>query len=157
MRAAAALVWVLCAAAPLAAQDAAPAAVPVDPTKLGVSLARIQKGLRLASAAEQSSATPLHLEFQVQVFGQAPAIDVLKGVDLLNGSVPGTAPSHRDVIDFLTPQIFRTPGLPVSALAGWAIGQLSKRSRRSECEDEIAQYRAMVMRGMNVAAPRCTQ
>ena len=156
MRAAAALVLVWCTAAPLAAQDA-PATAPIDPTKLGVSLARIQKGLRIASAAEQVSTTPLHLEFQVQVFGQAPAINVLHGIDLLNGAVPGTAPSHREVIDFLTPQIFRTPALPISALAGWAIQQLSKRSQRSDCEAEIAQYRAMVMQGMNVSAPRCSQ
>ena len=93
----------------------------------------------------------------MQVFGQAPKIDVLKGVDLLNGAVPGSAPSHREVIDFLTPQIFRTPALPISALAGWAVQQLSKRSAKSSCEAEIAEYRAMVMQGMNISAPRCTQ
>jgi len=157
MRAATALLLVLCAAVTLAAQDADPAAAPIDPTKLGVSLTRIQKGLRLASAAEHSSSTPLHLEFQVQVFGQAPKIDVLKGIDLFNGAVPGSAPSHREVIEFLTPPIFRTPALPISTLAGWAIQQLSKRSARSNCEAEIAEYRAMMMQGMNISAPRCAQ
>ena len=47
--------------------------------------------------------------------------------------------------------------MPVSALAFWAANQIWQKSKKSACEEEIANYRAMVMQGMNVAAPRCTQ
>ena len=147
---------------PAWAQDAAPAAPDdsqVDATKLGVSLARIQKGLRLTESREKEkqSGTALRLVFQVQVYGTAPKIEVLKGLDLFNGQVPGSAPTHRQFLDHVTPQIYRTPGLPLSALAGWAATQWWQKSRKSKCEDEIEAYRAMLMQGISVAAPRCTQ
>ena len=82
---------------------------PIDVTKLGVSLKRIQRGLFIAESREKQGGDAMHLEFNVQVYGQAPKIEVLKGIDLFNGAVPGTAPSHRQVIEFLTPQIYRTP------------------------------------------------
>jgi hypothetical protein len=40
---------------------------------------------------------------------------------------------------------------------GWAAQQLVNKSRKSECEAELANYRALLMQGVNVAAPRCTQ
>lgn len=147
---------------PAGAQDAAPAAPDdsqVDATKLGVSLARIQRGLRLTESREKEkqAGTALRLVFQVQVYGTAPKIEVLKGLDLFNGQVPGSAPTHRQFLDHVTPQIYRTPGLPLSALAGWAATQWWQKSRKSKCEDEIEAYRAMLMQGVSVAAPRCTQ
>ena len=107
-------------ASPAWAQDAPPAAAPtpdIDVTKLGVSLSRIQKGLFIAEAREKQGGDAMHLEFNVQVYGRSPKIEVLKGVDLFNGPVPGSAPSHGQMIEYWTPQIYRTPGLPISALA----------------------------------------
>ena len=64
----------------------------IDATKLGVSLARIQKGLRTAEAKDKSNPDGLRLEFNVQVYGTAPRIDVIPdGEDLVFGQVPGTA------------------------------------------------------------------
>jgi len=148
-------------AAPGWAQDA-PAAetkadTPIDPTKLGVSLSRIQRGLFVASERDKNNPDGMRLEFNVQVYGMAPKIEVLKGVDLFNGAVPGTAPSHGQMIEFWTPPIYRTPGLPISAIAFWAANQIWQKSKKTRCEEEIANYRAMVMQGINVAAPRCTQ
>ena len=144
------------------AQEAKPAPaadIPIDATKLGVSLANIQKGLRLSEsrAKEQQSGTALRLEFQVQVFGMAPKIEVLKGLDLFNGAVPGSAPTHRQFTDFVTPVIYRTPVMPLSAFAGWAAVQMYQKGKRAQCEDEIRAYRELLMQGVNVAAPRCTQ
>jgi hypothetical protein len=146
-------------AAPALAQEAPPAQGPddIDATKMGVSLARIQKGLRIAESTEERSTSPLRLSFQIQVYGQAPKIDVLKDVDLLSGAVPGTPPTHREVIEFLTPAIYRQPALPFSALMGWAAQALANHSRKANCEAELANYRALLMQGVNVAAPRCTQ
>lgn len=162
MRGLATLMLVLAVTSPARAQDtsSAPAADPqpaIDATKLGVSLSRIQKGLRIAESKEKDMRDGLRLEFQIQVYGRAPRIEVLKDVDLVNGAVPGTAPTHRDIIDFLTPQIYRTPGLPISALAMWATQHLWEKSKKARCEEEIANYRGLLMQGVNVAAPRCTQ
>lgn len=135
---------------------AEPAAI--DATKLGVSLARIQKGLATAEAREQSNPDGLRLEFNVQVYGMAPRIDVIPdGVDLRYGPVPGTAPSHPQFLEFVTPQIYRQPTVPISAFAMWAAQWLSDKSKKTRCEEEIANYRALIMQGVNVSAPRCTQ
>jgi hypothetical protein len=129
----------------------------IDAGKMGVDLARIQKGLRVAESREKMTADGLRLDFSVQVYGQAPKIDVLSGIDLFNGGVPGSAPSHRQMIEFWTPQIYRSPTMPVSALAFWAAKHFWDKTKKSQCEEEIANYRALVMQGVNVAAPRCTQ
>jgi hypothetical protein len=129
----------------------------IDPTKLGVSLKKIQRGLFVEAARDKERRDGLHLEFNVQVYGMAPKIEVLKGIDLSNGQVPGTAPSHDQMIEYWTPQIYRTPALPVSALAYWVGQHMWEKSKKSRCEEEIANYRAMIMQGMNVSAPRCTQ
>lgn len=149
-------------ASPVLAQDQPkPTTTPedetIDATKLGVSLSKIQKGLFIAAAREKNKDDGIHLEFNVQVYGQAPKIEVLKGVDLFNGPVPGTAPSHGQMIEYWTPQIYRTPGLPISALAYWVGQHMWEKSKKSRCEEEIANYRAMLMQGINVSAPRCTQ
>ena len=161
MRCAALLVVALCLAGPVWAQDtggppAPPGDQTIDATKLGVSLSRIKKGLRTAARDEQSG-SPLRLEFQVQVYGTAPRIDVLGGADLLYGDAPGSAPTHRQIIEFVTPVIYRTPVMPLSALGGWVVSHLWERSKKADCEAGIAGYRALVMQGVNVSAPRCSQ
>ncbi len=156
---------VLSLSSPAWAQDAEPgspsqADSQIDATKLGVSLERIRRGLRVTESREkqqQQAGAALRLEFQVQVYGMAPKIEVLKGVDLFNGPVPGSAPTHRQFIDFVTPQIYRTPAMPLSALAGWAAVQLFQKSKKARCEEAIEGYRALLMQGVSVAAPRCTQ
>ena len=61
------------------------------------------------------------------------------------------------MIEFWTPPIYRSPTMPVSALAFWAANEIWKKSKKSQCEDEIKTYRELIMQGVNVAAPRCTQ
>ena len=162
MRALGAVLIVLGLAQPAWCQDPAPPPPPpaanseLDASKLGVSLSRIQRGLFIAEAREKQS-DGYRLQFNVQVYGMAPKIEVLKGIDLFNGGVPGSSPTHRQMIDFVTPQIYRTPTMPVSSLAFWAASQMWKKTKKQACEEEIATYRSMVMQGMNVAAPRCTQ
>ena len=152
-------------ALPAAAQqpEPAPAAVPVleepviDATKLGVSLSRIAVGLKTAESKQQTNPGGLRLEYMVQVYGLAPKIRLFDGVDLVGGTVPGSAPTHNQVIDHLTPKSFSAPALPVSALAFWAADWIFRQSKKSQCEQEIENYRALIMQGVNVSAPRCTQ
>lgn len=164
MRGLALLALLLTWSSPAGAQGAdpvpaVPAGTQIDATKLGVSLERIQRGLRLTESREKEkqAGSALRLEFQVQVYGMAPRIEVLKGVDLFNGPVPGSAPSHRQFIEYVTPQIYRTPVMPISALAGWAAMQLWQKGKKARCEEEIEAYRALLMQGVSVSAPRCTQ
>jgi hypothetical protein len=128
----------------------------VDASKMGVSLSRIRRELRQAEVREQRGNNPLSLEYHVEVFGTAPRIDLLKEYPLI-GPTPYGAPTHREVIDFLTPEEFRSPAIPFSSLAVWGIQQLWNRNKKQRCEAELAEYKSLVMQGVNVAAPRCTQ
>ena len=163
MRAVAVLALIGGLAAPAWAQDPQPATPAVaetpliDATKLGVSLSRIQKGLRTAETRQKTNPEGLRLEFNVQVFGTAPRIEFLKDVDLIYGAVPGTAPTHREFVEMVTPPIYRTPVVPISAFAVWAAQWMADKSKKARCEEEIANYRALVMQGLSVSAPRCTQ
>jgi hypothetical protein len=164
MRGLALFVLIVGLATPCFAQEPGPPPAPIpvpepaiDATKLGVSLTRIQRGLFIAESREKQSGDAMRLEFNVQVYGKAPRIEVLNGVDLSNGGVPGSAPSHRQMIDFVTPVIYRTPVMPVSALAFWAAQHFWEKGKKTRCEEEIANYRALVMQGVSVAAPRCSQ
>lgn len=128
----------------------------IDATKLGVSLDRIRRELRQADSAEDAGDGPLKLAFTVEVYGTAPKIDLLRDFPL-TGPVPYGAPTHREVLEFLTPQEFRSPVIPFSAVAYWAAQQLWNKSKKARCEEELAEYKRLVMQGVAVAAPRCTQ
>lgn len=130
----------------------------IDPSKLGVSMSRIQQGLRMSESRQEASGSPLRLEYQIQVFGTAPRIDVLGDFDIGVGApLSYGAPTHNDFVNQWTPQAYRSPPVPFSSLAGWALFQLVKRADKSKCEREIEEYRALVMQGVPAAAPRCTQ
>jgi hypothetical protein len=133
------------------------AAAPVDASKLGVSLSRIKRELAQAEeAASKPDDERLKFSFSVQVVGQAPKIDFLEGFPV-SGAVPYGSPTHQEVLDVLTPKYFRQPVMPFSAIAVWAAQQMWQKSKKSRCEQELAEYKALVMQGVAVAAPRCTQ
>ena len=131
-------------------------AVPVDASKLGVSLDRIRRELRQAEARPQEPGT-INLRYHVEVFGQAPRLDFFKDFPLDVGPVPYGGPTHREFLEFVTPQQFRSPTVPIYGLAVWAAQKLHERSKKSRCEREIEDYRVLVMQGVAVAAPRCAQ
>jgi hypothetical protein len=144
--------------APAANGEQTSSAEAVDASRLGVSLDRIRKGLRVTEVRELRTDSPLRLEYQVQVFGTAPLIDAIGDFDIgASAPIPYGAPTHADFLRQLTPQAYRSPRIPVSSLAGWALFQVATRSAKAKCEQELAEYRALVMQGVSVAAPRCTQ
>jgi hypothetical protein len=57
----------------------------------------------------------------------------------------------------VTPQAYRSPVIPVSALTYWAAQKLWMKTKKERCEEEIAAYKKLVMSGVAVAAPRCSQ
>ena len=129
----------------------------IDVSKMGVSLDRIRRELTPASR-ESVSTDGLKLDIRVDVFGLAPSIELIpKDFSLTYGPVPHSAPTHREHIEFVTPQEFRAPAVPIYGLAIWAAQKLAERSKKAQCEQEIADYRATVMQGIAIVAPRCSQ
>src|SRR5688572_10979629 len=123
MKALALLALTIGLAAPASAQDPLSAPV-IDVTRLGVDLSRIKEGLRMAETSEQQAGEGFRLNVNVQVFGVAPKIHILTEADLYNGHVPGTAPTHRQLFDQVTPQIYRQPGVDFFGLAIMAVQHL---------------------------------
>ena len=94
----------------------------------------------------------------MSTFGLAPPLDFIPDdFSLTLGPVPNSAPTHREHIEHVTPMQYRSPVFPIYGLAVWAAQKLAERSKKQRCEDEIAIYRAQVMQGIAIAAPRCTQ
>lgn len=141
-----------------AAQPADSAQPPaVDGSRLGVSLDRIRRELAQAQAADAAPDDGrIKFSFSVEVVGSAPKIDLLQGFSL-KGGVPYGSPTHQEVLDVITPREFRSPAVPFSAIAFWAARQLYEKSKKTRCEEELAEYKRLVMAGVAVAAPRCTQ
>ena len=126
----------------------------VDATKMGVDLSRIRRGL--TETATDESDDPLRLRFRVEVVGVAPKIDFLENFKA-DGPVPYGPPTHNEVLDVLTPKEFRSPIVPFSSLAFLAAQKLADYGKKRRCEAEIDEYRRLVMQGVAIAAPRCTQ
>jgi hypothetical protein len=130
---------------------------PVDASRMGVSFDRIKRELAQAQAADAvPDDSRLKFSFTVEVVGSAPKIDLLEGFSL-RGGVPYGSPTHNEVLDVITPRYFRTGSVPFSAIAFWAAQQLAEKSKKTRCEEELAEYKKLVMAGVAVAAPRCTQ
>lgn len=130
----------------------------VDVTKLGVSIDRIRTELKRIESRETISTENGRLNVRVDVWGLSPPIVFIPDdFSLTFGPVPHSAPTHREHIEHVTPQAFRSPAVPIYSLAVWAAQKLAEKSKKARCEEEIAVYRALVLQGVAVAAPRCTQ
>jgi hypothetical protein len=90
----------------------------VDARKLGVDVSRIQRQLRQAQVREQRDG--LNLRYTVEVYGQAPKIELFTEKDnLKNGPAPYGGPTHREMMAITTPQEFRAPAADLSSLVRW--------------------------------------
>ena len=103
----------------------APATSGVDANQLGLNLARIQRGLQ--RSAEQQEYDGLNLRFYVNVYAPAPPIRLFTPLDnLLYGPAPYGGPTHREMMDVMTPQEFRAPAADFSGLARWFANKAKK-------------------------------
>src|SRR5512137_2051230 len=82
---------------------------------LGMSFERIKRKLRILPPS--TAKTPLKLEYYVEVQGLMPALPIFRPGELTSGPVPYGAPTHRDMMDHVTPEAFKSPTIPVSAIA----------------------------------------
>ena len=101
----------------------------MDASKLGVSMSRIQRGLRLSEAREQSSEYAVQARVSDPGLRNGAASRHLEGLRLGPGApLSYGAPTHNEFLNHWTPQAYRSPPADFGALAGWALFQLAKRS-----------------------------
>ena len=100
------------------ASEVAASTPSVDVERLPVDLERIRKGLR--EYEENVQLDGLNLKYQIRIYGTAPPLDFFgEEANLETGPVPYGAPTHRELINQVTPQEFRAPFADFSALIRW--------------------------------------
>jgi hypothetical protein len=97
----------------------------VDVSRLPVDLERIHRELQQSATREERDG--LNLRYYVNVTTQAPPL-VIFGPDdnLVHGPVPYGGPTHKDMLEQMTPKEFRAPAADFSALLRWLAERASK-------------------------------
>lgn len=108
-----------------AAQGASAQQTSVDVKRLPIDLTKVTRELRQSAATENR--TGLNIRYRVDVYGQAPRIELFTKQDnLAYGPAPYGAPTHRDMIEHVTPQEYRAPYADIGNLIRW----LSEKSKK---------------------------
>jgi hypothetical protein len=103
----------------------APAAAQANAEQYGLNLARIQRGLR--RSAERQDYDGLNLRYYVNVYAPAPPIRLFTREDNLSfGPAPYGGPTHREMMQVITPQEFRAPVADFSGIARWLANRAKK-------------------------------
>jgi hypothetical protein len=98
----------------------------VDVKLLPISLHRIQRELQQSASTESHEG--LRLRYQIDVYGRAPAIELFTKADnLRSGPVPYGAPTHKEMLNMMTPQEFRTPVMDFSSFMRWLADRANKK------------------------------
>ena len=93
----------------------------VDVSLLPLNLDRIQRELRRSASEERPGLT---LRYIIEVYGQAPPVVIFGPEDnLVNGPVPYGAPTHKEMLEQMTPKEYRAPVADFSALLRWFAGK----------------------------------
>ena len=97
----------------------------VDVSRLPIDLERIHRELRASATREEREG--LNLRYYVSVNTQAPPLVIFGPQDnLVHGPVPYGGPTHKDMLDQMTPQEFKSPPADFSALLRW----LAERAKK---------------------------
>ena len=84
-------------------------ATTIDVSRLPISLQNIEKRFRQGQIREEHHG--LNLRYFVDVFAKAPNIVLFTKEDNLQcGLVPGSTPTHRDMLEQMTPREYRNHG-----------------------------------------------
>ena len=115
---------VLSFAAAAAAQERPARDVDVD--RLPIDMSKIQRELQRQADTEQREG--LNLRYNLHVYGVAPRLQLFaEDEDLTTGPVPWGAPTHREMIEHVTPQEFRAPFADFGALFRWLADRQKKK------------------------------
>jgi hypothetical protein len=98
----------------------------VDVKRLPLDLTKVTRQLRQTASTESHNG--LHIRYSVDVYGQAPRIELFTKQDnLATGPVPYGAPTHRDMINQVTPIEYRAPIMDFSSLVRWLTDRANKK------------------------------
>jgi hypothetical protein len=98
----------------------------VDVSRLPVDVQRIHRELRQHATREEREG--LNLRYFVDVFGQAPPIVIFGPEDNLSlGPVPYGGPTHKEMLQQMTPMEFRSQPADISALVRWLAERAKKK------------------------------
>lgn len=87
----------------------------MDVRRLPLNLGRIGRQLRQSEVREERNG--LNLRYTVDVYGQAPRIEIITPqTNVLTGAVPGSAPTHNEMLQMMTPPEFRQGGVIFGSL-----------------------------------------
>jgi hypothetical protein len=107
------------------AAPAATATAGIDVSRLPISLSNIEKKFRQTTIREERDG--LNLRYFVDVYAKAPNIVLFTKEDnLLTGPVPYGGPTHREMLDMITPKEYRAPAADLGALMRWLSGNKQK-------------------------------
>ena len=102
------------------------AADPIDVNRLPIDRQRIHRALQQSTIREERQG--LNLRYTVDVYAPAPPIVIFTREDnLTNGPVPYGAPTHRQMVEQMTPQEYRAPAADLNALVRWLIDRAQKK------------------------------
>jgi hypothetical protein len=109
-----------------APREVAPNSAGLDVSRLPLNLSKLNQSLRRSQEREERLG--LNLRYSIQVYGSAPRIQWFDPArdNLFTGAVPHTAPSHQDMIQFWTPQEFRSPAMDLNSLGRWLTDKTTK-------------------------------
>lgn len=99
--------------------DAQSAVEMADTSALPVSLERIKRRMAETDPTEEGRRGLLDLNFYVDVYARAPAIELLRNFDLDSETVSYGAPTHREMLEAATPREWRPRAISTGNLFGW--------------------------------------
>lgn len=101
----------------------------VDVSKLPIDLDRIGRHLRQTTVREERDG--INLRYVIDVFGEAPRLELFAPEpNLMSGPAPYGAPTHRQIIEQITPQEHRAPAADFGALFRWLGEKASDKSNK---------------------------
>ena len=96
----------------------------LDVSRLPLDLHRIERQLRQSSEREDHEG--LRLRYFVEVYGKAPKIELFAPGESVTGPAPWGAPTHKEMLQIVTPKEFRAPIMDFSALMRWLQDKVAK-------------------------------
>ena len=99
--------------------DALSAVETVDASRLPVSLERIKRRMAAAEPTREGRRGLLDLNFYVDVYARAPAIELLRDFDPDSENVSYGSPTHREMLEAATPREWRPRAISTGNLFGW--------------------------------------
>jgi hypothetical protein len=98
----------------------------VDVSRLPIDIRRIERSLKETTIREERDG--LNLRYFVDVYAKAPAIVLITPEDnVLYGPAPYGAPTHREMLQMMTPREFRASGMMLGSGVGVPRKKTDKR------------------------------